>query len=357
MDAISGKTSSQTLILLMTFVSITGFIFNANTLSKNMRRASLAEDLRTAQEEKKMMLVDAVLAGRVFETSVNKLPVLSDLFQKYEKTQKYFIPGLNMTDYDESCKILYEDSFSGDFDKEFYRMKEYQYKVRDRNRTDVKINVCDLKAQFGCCTACLVEDCCACRLDGKKDIMKDVLEPNKDVPLKLGSKINLGFTLQDSEEAQPLNVKYKEVITKLGSGGSELSARYYALSKAFTYLPPGGFFLWHTNEHDNNVVPYRMYIISVDEDGQSAFKYQLPNGENHEVKDFHGAVRLFKNTFDDPKTGEEKYLWHSVYSNTHRQSLGFEIRPNEIVALLDSCDRCWDDLRKQYKEIYKEAYR
>ena len=78
------------------------------------------------------MLVDAVLAGRVFETNINKLPVLSELFKEYEKAQKYFIPGLNMTDYDESCNSLYEDSVSGDFDKDFYEWKEYEYKVREK---------------------------------------------------------------------------------------------------------------------------------------------------------------------------------------------------------------------------------
>merc|ERR1711937_105020 len=98
-------------------------------------------------------------------------------------------------------------------------------------------------------------------------------------------------------------------------------------------------------------------MISVDRDGESAFKYQLPNGENHDVMDFHGAVRIFKNTFDDLNTGEEKYLWHSVYSNAHRNSLGFEIRAPEIVALLDTCGTsCWDDLKKQYEEIYGVPY-
>merc|ERR1719443_612352 len=107
-----------------------------------MKRASLRDKMLIAHEEK-MMLVDAVLAGRVFETNINELPVLSELFKEYEKAQKYFIPGLNMTDYDESCNDMYEDSVSGDFDKDFYRMKEYQYKVIDRNMTDVKTNVCD----------------------------------------------------------------------------------------------------------------------------------------------------------------------------------------------------------------------
>jgi hypothetical protein len=73
--------------------------------------------------------------------------------------------------------------------------------------------------------------------------------------------------------------------------------------------------------------------------------------------DFHGAVRIFKNTFDDAVTGEEKFLWHTVYiKNAHRQSLGFEIHPMELVALLDSCGTCWDDLKQQYEDIYKKPF-
>ena len=96
------------------------FFYNTHNLSMDMSKADF---------EQKMMLVDAVLAGRVFETNVNKLPVLSKLFEEYEKMRYYFIPGLNMTDYDESCNSLYEDSLSGNFDKEYYMQQEYKYKV------------------------------------------------------------------------------------------------------------------------------------------------------------------------------------------------------------------------------------
>ena len=143
-----------------------------------------------------------------------------------------------------------------------------------------------------------------------------------------------------------------DVLRELGYDGMEKLAKKYAHLKAFSYMPPGGFFMWHTNRYDNMKVPYRIYIISVETDGESAFKYELPNGEGYDVMDFHGAVRLFKNTFDDSQTGEEKYLWHTVYSNTHRHSVGFEIRPPEIVALLDSCDTCWEDMKQRYKDVY-----
>jgi hypothetical protein len=340
-----------TITTLLFFTLAIALFYNTRKLSDSMGRATFQE---------KMLLVDAVLAGRVFETSINKLPVLSALFEEYEKAQKYFVHGINMTDYDESCNDRYEDSLSGNFDKEYYMQKEYQYKMVQKNKTEHKHpSVCNRDrsvAPYGCCTACYVEGCCECLYDGKKDIVKDVLEPNRHIPITLNSQINRGFSMKATPEKKTIENLYKDVLRELGYDGTEKMAGKYAHLKAFSYMIPGSFFMWHTNRYDNMKVPYRMYIISVDEDGQSAFKYELPNGEGHDVMDFHGSVRLFKNTFDDAETGEEKYLWHSVYSNTHRQSLGFEIRPNEIVALLDSCDTCWDDLMKQYKEIYKEAY-
>ena len=228
------------------------------------------------------------------------------------------------------------------------------------NKTEDKIWNCERRTviePYGCCTACReVENCCACKNDGRKDIMKEVILPNKDVPFAINSPITRGFGFEQTDERYDLEDLYQAALRKLGYQGTEKAAHNYAHCKALSYIPPGGFFLWHTNRYDNNVVPYRLYIISVDRDGESAFKYQLPNGENHDVMDFHGAVRLFKNTFNDPRTKEEKYLWHTVYSQAHRQSIGFEIRPPEIVALLDKCDTCWDDFKQQFQEIYKEAY-
>ena len=123
----------------------------------------------------------------------------------------------------------------------------------------------------------------------------------------------------------------------------------------YTYMPPEGFLMWHTSQHDNSNVPYRLYLISVDEDGGSFFKYQkLVKGDVVELPDFHGAVRIFKNAKVDSDSEEGKlgYLWHTAYSKTaHRHSIDFEIHPEQIVALLDSCDTCWDDFQKLGDEI------
>jgi hypothetical protein len=267
-----------------------------------------------------------------------------------------------MTDYDESCNGLYEDSVSGDFDKDWYSWKEYEFKMIHNNRTEARVWKCEMSIEvepYGCCSACRTENCCACSFDGKKDVYKDVLEPNKDVPFVLNGPISRGFGLEVSEERYSLQKLYRKVLKALGYKVRDADDfKHYSQVKNWQYMPPAGFFMWHTNRYDNMKEPYRIYMISVDKDGESVFKYQLPNGESHEVMDFHGAVRLFKNTYDDPKTGEESFLWHTVYiKNAHRQSLGFEIRPREIVLLLDSCGTCWDDLRQQYQDVYGVPYK
>ena len=78
---------------------------------------------------KKWRLVDTVLSGRIIETSVNNLPVLSTLFKEFEKGQQYVRTDMNMKDFDQSCKSLYEDSISGTFDSQFYQHLEWKVKV------------------------------------------------------------------------------------------------------------------------------------------------------------------------------------------------------------------------------------
>ena len=183
-----------------------------------------------------------------------------------------------------------------------------------------------------------------------------MLDPNKDETLNI--PVRKGLTLLVSSPASlRLMQLYKKVLKRLGYQGSRKALEKYAAIKTWSYTPPNGFIAWHTNRYDNNIVPYRLYVISVDRDGESAFKYKLPNGETYDVYDYHGAVRLFSNTFKDKATGLENYLWHTIYSkNAHRQSLGFEIRPKELVALLDQCETCWNDIKQQSKQINQQAY-
>ncbi|QDZ25148.1 hypothetical protein HOP50_16g76950 [Chloropicon primus] len=108
-----------------------------------------------------------------------------------------------------------------------------------------------------------------------------------------------------------------------------------------------------------NQVTYRMYLLSVDLDGGSSFKYiSKSDGKLKNVPDFNGAVRIFTNTFKDKSTGRKTNLWHTVVSETaHRFSIGFEIPSEQIVALLDSCEGCWEEiLWDYYRTSQNEAF-
>src|SRR5262245_31379252 len=85
--------------------------------------------------------------------------------------------------------------------------------------------------------------------------------------------------------------------------------------------PPRGFKEWHTNLQSEP--GWRMYIINVDKDRESFFRYVDP--ETNEVKtvwDFDGAVNIFY-------VGRAPLLWHCVKSlNAYRWSRGFLIPDN-----------------------------
>ena len=220
--------------------------------------ASVMSALRSPPLDK-ARLVDAALNAGVFEMPVATMPVLRELFKEYEKSRKLAVRNITMSQYDASCEPYYRDSVAAtaSFDRDFYSEREHLYKVVYRNRTGaLKEEVCDSKAPLGCCTACRVADCCFCRYDGKEDVA-ELLQANE--PLLLKSKITRGFSLLESEEAKTLSGLYGEALESLGYAAARGSREYQAMVwvKNFSYLPPGGFLMWHTNRYDNNVVSYR----------------------------------------------------------------------------------------------------
>ena len=75
-------------------------------------------------------MVESILAGRVFETNVARLPVLKRLFERYEETKEdVFVHGLSMGAYDDSCDAYYMDSVNGVLDKQRYEELEYLHTV------------------------------------------------------------------------------------------------------------------------------------------------------------------------------------------------------------------------------------
>lgn len=83
----------------------------------------------------------------------------------------------------------------------------------------------------------------------------------------------------------------------------------------FLYPPPGGMG-WHTNSRK---LGWRFYITLAEEPGKSFFRYRDPdNGEIITCYDDGWDFRLFRII-------DEKPLWHAVYAETRRWSLGYTV--------------------------------
>jgi hypothetical protein len=87
-------------------------------------------------------------------------------------------------------------------------------------------------------------------------------------------------------------------------------------SSGHFWYPAGSYMAWHTN---SGVPGWRVYINYADEPGKSFFRYRDPQtGKIVTLWDRKWNIRLFRITRDKP-------LWHAVYSNTNRFSLGYVI--------------------------------
>jgi len=160
-----------------------------------------------ATTAEKVRLVESILAGSVFETNVERLPVLARLFEMYEKAKEdVYVDGLKMGAYDDSCDRYYTDSIQGILDKRFYSEKEYLYTVLQTNATgEVMVPTCDINAEFGCCSACIPEatfgECCLCKFDGKRDLYQEVLQQRSEV-FSLHYTSDRVFGLERSSQAR-----------------------------------------------------------------------------------------------------------------------------------------------------------
>lgn len=92
------------------------------------------------------------------------------------------------------------------------------------------------------------------------------------------------------------------------------------------WYPPGAYMAWHTN---SGAPGWRMYISHAEEPGKSFFRYRDP--DTHEIitsMDDEWNVRLFEIRSD-------KLLWHAVYSDTNRFSLGYMIYPQTLLTSIE----------------------
>jgi hypothetical protein len=82
------------------------------------------------------------------------------------------------------------------------------------------------------------------------------------------------------------------------------------------WYPPAGFMGWHTNLRTPG---WRLYINYCEEPGKSFFRYRDPEtGTIVTAVDKLWNFRIFRIT-------PEKPLWHAIYSDTNRYSLGYKV--------------------------------
>lgn len=80
------------------------------------------------------------------------------------------------------------------------------------------------------------------------------------------------------------------------------------------WYPPGAYMGWHTN---SRAPGWRIYINYAEDENKSFFRYQdQKTREIITLNDKEWNIRIFKVTQDTP-------LWHCVYSQTNRFSLGY----------------------------------
>ena len=101
----------------------------------------------------------------------------------------------------------------------------------------------------------------------------------------------------------------------------------YTEVRGLFWYPKGGFREWHTNEYTRQ--GWRLYLVYADEDEKSWFSYKHPEtGKLHTIPDKTGYINIFKITKDPP-------IWHNVYSQTNRISLGIHVTQEFIDKFIE----------------------
>lgn len=87
----------------------------------------------------------------------------------------------------------------------------------------------------------------------------------------------------------------------------------FSKSNAIVY-PPGGYLGWHTNANHTGL---RLYLHWIEDLGQSSFKYWDGSQVVDDVENEKCFIRIFN------VTDMTNPIWHCVYTNTWRVSVGF----------------------------------
>ena len=120
-----------------------------------------------------------------------------------------------------------------------------------------------------------------------------------------------------SEELKDLREKVDEIAKLRIQEILKINGNFSFENTGHFWYPPGGYMGWHTNSRKPG---WRFYITYADEPGNSFFRYRDPiSGEITTAYDKQWNFRLFKVSQEEP-------LWHAVYSDTNRFSIGYTIK-------------------------------
>ena len=117
---------------------------------------------------------------------------------------------------------------------------------------------------------------------------------------------------------------------------SRMFGKDWTSLRGFFYYPPQGYREWHTNAYHmypdqssrEEDFTWRAYFVKCSEDGKAWFKYLDPKtGKIIKLYDYDGLVRIFK-------LPKKTQLWHCVYSDCHRFSMGLQLKNHGIYRLL-----------------------
>lgn len=94
-------------------------------------------------------------------------------------------------------------------------------------------------------------------------------------------------------------------------------------SSGHLWYPPGSYMGWHTN---SKVPGWRIYVNHAEQEGRSFFRYRDPGtGQIVTLNDRPWNIRIFK-------ISRERPLWHTVYSETNRFSMGYMVTRESLLA-------------------------
>ena len=150
-----------------------------------------------------------------------------------------------------------------------------------------------------------------------KDIIltyKDVAEIDLDAKDNVSKQSLPGADIDVATNRNLVDLSYKGLNNKFIHLLQEIYPTYNIINSGLFYYPPTGYMGWHTNSEKPCK---RVYIVY--SDGKSFFRYK--DAQDSIVTDWDKKGVDIKE-FDIP---EDDKLWHCIYSEGNRISIGFRL--------------------------------